>query len=64
MDGRPDLYRFQTFASDAAVFVLDARSFRDEPIPALTGAPADPPRFLAEAFGPGAPCSADRSWSG
>jgi len=27
------LYRFNTYGSDAAVFILDARSFRDEPLP-------------------------------
>ncbi|WP_198669059.1 ExeM/NucH family extracellular endonuclease [Elioraea thermophila] len=53
VDGRYDLYRYQTFGSDAAVFVLDARSFRDAPIAAWNGTPADLPRFLAEAFTPG-----------
>lgn len=27
------LYRYRTFGSDAAIFVLDARSYRDEPLP-------------------------------
>ena len=27
------LYRFTTYGSDAAVFILDTRSFRDEPLP-------------------------------
>ena len=27
------LYRFQTYGSDAAVFILDTRSFRDQPLP-------------------------------
>lgn len=31
-DGRPKLYRYQTFGSDAAVFIVDARSFRDEAV--------------------------------
>ncbi|MCS6921289.1 MAG: ExeM/NucH family extracellular endonuclease, partial [Elioraea sp.] len=53
VDGRYDLYRYQTFGSDAAVFVLDARSFRDGPIAAWNGTAADLPRFLAEAFTPG-----------
>ncbi|PJF25244.1 MAG: hypothetical protein CUN53_13775, partial [Phototrophicales bacterium] len=30
VDGRPKLYRFVTFGSDAAMFILDARSFRDQ----------------------------------
>lgn len=42
-DGRMDqerkLYRYRTFGSDAALFVLDTRSFRDAPITAL--APSD-----------------------
>jgi alkaline phosphatase D len=29
-DGKPDLYRYRTFGDDAALFVLDSRSFRDE----------------------------------
>ncbi len=31
-DGRPKLYRYQTFGSDAAMFIVDARSFRDEAV--------------------------------
>lgn len=30
VDGRPKLYRSVTFGSDAAIFILDARSFRDQ----------------------------------
>jgi 3-phytase/alkaline phosphatase D len=30
VDGRPKLYRYVTFGSDAAVIILDARSFRDQ----------------------------------
>jgi 3-phytase/alkaline phosphatase D len=33
MDGRPKLYRAQTYGTDAAVFVLDTRSFRDANLP-------------------------------
>jgi phosphodiesterase/alkaline phosphatase D-like protein len=33
MDGRPKLYRYQTYGTDAAIFILDARSFRDEAVP-------------------------------
>lgn len=36
MDNERKLYRYRTFGSDAALFVLDTRSFRDTPIPALT----------------------------
>ena len=32
---KPKIYRYRTFGSDAAIFVLDARSFRDEPLPAV-----------------------------
>jgi phosphodiesterase/alkaline phosphatase D-like protein len=32
-DGRPKLYRAQTWGTDAAVFVLDTRSFRDANLP-------------------------------
>ncbi len=28
--GKPKLYRYRTFGSDAAIFLVDARSFRDE----------------------------------
>ncbi len=30
VDGRPKLYRYVTFGSDAAMIILDARSFRDQ----------------------------------
>jgi 3-phytase/alkaline phosphatase D len=33
--GLPDLYRYRTFGSDAALFLLDARTFRDTPLPAI-----------------------------
>jgi 3-phytase/alkaline phosphatase D len=32
-DGERQLYRYNTYGSDAAVIVLDTRSFRDEPVP-------------------------------
>jgi 3-phytase/alkaline phosphatase D len=35
LDGRRKFYRYVTFGSDAAIFLLDARSFRDTPIPVL-----------------------------
>jgi phosphodiesterase/alkaline phosphatase D-like protein len=56
-DGRMDdevrLYRFRTFGDDAALFVLDARSFRDDQLaePNLVD-PADITRFLAESHDP------------
>lgn len=43
-----DLYRYNTYGSDAAVIVLDARSFRDAPIADWNGTPADAVRFLTE----------------
>jgi alkaline phosphatase D len=33
-DDRPELYRSRTFGRDAAIIMLDARSFRDEGLPA------------------------------
>ncbi|OKH43816.1 hypothetical protein NIES2101_29550 [Calothrix sp. HK-06] len=51
-EGKPKLYRYNTFGSDAATFVLDARSFRDEELPAVTN-PFDQKQvreFLARSF--------------
>jgi phosphodiesterase/alkaline phosphatase D-like protein len=51
-EAKPKLYRYNTFGSDAATFVLDARSFRDEELPAVTN-PFDKKQvgeFLARAF--------------
>lgn len=53
--GRIKNYRFNTYGSDAATFVLDARSFRSEPLPAITN-PSDPAQvatFLTGSFAPG-----------
>jgi phosphodiesterase/alkaline phosphatase D-like protein len=36
MAGRPQLYRYRTFGLDAALFVLDMRSFRDAALPRVT----------------------------
>ncbi|MBK9124887.1 MAG: alkaline phosphatase D family protein [Chloroflexi bacterium] len=36
MDGKPKLYRYHTYGSDAAVFMIDARSFRDDSIDSLS----------------------------
>jgi phosphodiesterase/alkaline phosphatase D-like protein len=35
-DGKPNLYRYFTYGSDAAVFVLDNRSYRSAPLEAVT----------------------------
>jgi phosphodiesterase/alkaline phosphatase D-like protein len=48
------LYRNRTFGSDAALMVLDARSFRDQELPGVTN-PTDPVQvgtFLAQSFNP------------
>jgi phosphodiesterase/alkaline phosphatase D-like protein len=50
--GKRKLYRFRTYGSDAAFFLLDARSFRDTELPAVL-APRDPratAAFLARSF--------------
>lgn len=56
MDNERKLYRYRTFGSDAALFVLDTRSFRDAPIPALTPAQYSNPiaiaLFLAQLYTP------------
>jgi alkaline phosphatase D len=41
MDGRPMLYRAQTYGKDAALMLLDNRSFRDAGLPGVTN-PLDP----------------------
>ncbi len=49
------LYRFRTFGKDAALMVLDARSFRDQNLPPITN-PTDPveiTNFLIAAATPG-----------
>ncbi|MDX2231990.1 MAG: phytase [Leptolyngbyaceae cyanobacterium bins.349] len=54
MAGERKLYRYNTFGSDAATFILDARSFRDEGLPPVTNL-ADPVQvgtFLAASFNP------------
>lgn len=55
--GKPKLYRYRAFGSDAAIFVLDARSFRDAEVP---GIPFDQvtdkariDAFLASTYQPG-----------
>src|SRR5262245_23731898 len=50
---KPKLYRSQSYGSDAAVFILEERSFRDqELVPADPTDPADILRFLIESFDP------------
>lgn len=54
MAGRLKLYRARHFGSSAAIFLLDARSFRDEPI-AMDSLRAflEPQAFVEAAFEPG-----------
>jgi phosphodiesterase/alkaline phosphatase D-like protein len=51
-DGRPDLYRFRTFGDLAALYVLDARSFRDTPLPEVADPlnPVEVSDFIARSF--------------
>ena len=49
--GLPKFYRYRTFGSDAAMFLLDARTFRDkELVPANIFSTPDVVRFLIESF--------------
>lgn len=53
--GKPKFYRKATYGSDAVVLILDARSFRDAPLPAVTN-PFDTNEviaFLASTFAAG-----------
>lgn len=53
-DGAPDLYRYNTYGSQASVIMVDARSFRDAEIPSPVN-PLDPVEvipFLAASFAP------------
>jgi phosphodiesterase/alkaline phosphatase D-like protein len=55
MHGKPKLYREAAYGSDAAVFLLDTRSFRDAPLPAVVD-PFDANEvaaFLANTFAAG-----------
>jgi 3-phytase len=53
-DGAPDLYRYNIYGSDAAIIMVDARSFRDTelPDPANPLNPADVGKFLSASFDP------------
>ncbi len=55
MEGRPKLYRYQIYGEDAAVIVLDARSFRDESVDPVTNFfnPLERNRFNRDVFTPG-----------
>ncbi len=51
--GERKLYRYRTYGQDAAVFVLDARSFRDQELtPANPTDPNDIARFIIQSFDP------------
>jgi phosphodiesterase/alkaline phosphatase D-like protein len=53
-DGAPDLYRYNTYGSDAAVILTDERSFRDAELPSPTN-PLDPTQvaqFLTASLDP------------
>ncbi len=51
---RRKLYRYRTFGNDAAVFVLDCRSFRDQPIPPVDALDLESAlSFLRASFQPG-----------
>lgn len=56
-DGVPNLYRAQTYGTDAAIFLVDARSFRDAEIAAISPLDALLPfrliPYLARFFEPG-----------
>ncbi len=55
MHGKPKFYRKAAYGSDAAVFLLDTRSFRDAPLPPVVD-PFDANEvaaFLASTFAPG-----------
>ncbi len=48
---KPNLYRSRVFGGDAAIFMLDARSYRDAELPpAASLSPADVGAFLARSF--------------
>ncbi len=54
-DGRPDLYRMQRYGRTAGIYILDARSFRDQDLPGV-GNITDPLQigaFIAQSFDAG-----------
>jgi phosphodiesterase/alkaline phosphatase D-like protein len=54
-DGRPDLYRSQRYGKTAAVYILDARSFRDQELPGVVSItdPSEIGSFIARSFDAG-----------
>jgi 3-phytase/alkaline phosphatase D len=54
MDGRPMLYRSFKWGRDAAVFMVDARSFRDASLPPVANPfdPAEVTAFITASFNP------------
>ena len=54
-DGRPDLYRSQRYGSIAGVYILDARSFRNQELPGVGNItdPAQIGSFIARSFDAG-----------
>jgi phosphodiesterase/alkaline phosphatase D-like protein len=54
VDGRPALYRSFQWGRDAAVFMVDARSFRDASLPAVSNPfdPAEVGAFIQASFNP------------
>lgn len=49
--GRPKFYRYQTFGSDAAVYILDERTFRDQEVkPVNLTSQQDVQRFILQTF--------------
>jgi phosphodiesterase/alkaline phosphatase D-like protein len=50
MEGERNLYRYREFGADAAIFLLDSRSFRDEMLD--NPDPLDPSAFRDAAFAP------------
>ena len=53
-DGAPDLYRYNTYGSDASIIMVDARSFRDTEVPSPAN-PLNPGQvfaFLTASFDP------------
>src|SRR5262249_26960790 len=53
-DGPPDLYRYNVYGSDAAVFMVDARTFRDTELPAPANplSPVQVSQFLSASLDP------------
>ncbi len=50
-EGKRNLYRYRNFGSDASIFILDARSFRDKELPpADINDPNSIAQFLARSF--------------